>query len=209
MAELETLFAKLAELSEKERLDPTLVPAPYSLPNIANEPFQDWLARLTPHRREKAEVLLAIFQAFGAQEGEMWVHSEINENIPQLSRFLMLRSIWKDAHYWLEAGVLESELKNLDWADTFEPLVGIKQAAKQVMESGLSRDVLAKFACYIATITANNITFELDGYQHLPPNAPGFVIQERDGNGELTGYNVDGLHESFFDTDVARLPQPR
>jgi hypothetical protein len=207
MTDLEALFAKLAELSEKERLDPSLVPPPYSLRHIPHEPFQDWLARLTPHRREKAEVLLAIFQALGAQEGEMWVHSEISENIPQLSRFLLLRSIWKDAvHYWLKPGALESELKSLDWIDQYEPLDGIQAAAQALFDSGVDRDLLAKFAAFIAAMAANSVVSVLDGYDDFPLNAPGFVIHEHDGNGEPTDFNIDGLHESFFDPDVSRLP---
>jgi hypothetical protein len=205
MADLQALFAKLAELSEKERLDPTLVPAPYSASPVQGV-LEDWLAALTPHRREKAETLLAIFQALGAQEGEMWVRSEISENIPQLSRYLLLRSIWKDAvHPWLQPGYVERELQNTDWLAGLEPLIDIESTADQILQSGLDQQVLAKFACFVAALTANMIASTLDGYNDLPLNAPAFVIQETNGSDELTGYQIDGLHESFLDPDVSLL----
>ena len=39
--------------------------------------------------------LVAILQALGAEDAEGWADSQLNEDIPQLARFLFLRSAWK------------------------------------------------------------------------------------------------------------------
>lgn len=39
--------------------------------------------------------LTALFQKLGAQNPGAWARSQINENIPQLARFLFLRQAWK------------------------------------------------------------------------------------------------------------------
>lgn len=39
--------------------------------------------------------LTALFRKLGAREPAAWARSQINENIPQLARFLFLRQAWK------------------------------------------------------------------------------------------------------------------
>ena len=39
--------------------------------------------------------LSALFRILGAQNPEAWAHSQLEENIPQLARFLFLRQAWK------------------------------------------------------------------------------------------------------------------
>jgi len=39
--------------------------------------------------------LTALFRKLGARDPEAWARSQINENIPQLARFLFLRQAWK------------------------------------------------------------------------------------------------------------------
>ena len=39
--------------------------------------------------------LIALFQKLGARDPSAWARFQINENIPQLARFLFLRQAWK------------------------------------------------------------------------------------------------------------------
>src|SRR5688572_3767495 len=64
--------------------------------DMLTPPFEEWLAVLAPSERQRALELLDKFNALAARDAELWVRSEISEDIPQFARYLVLRSLWPD-----------------------------------------------------------------------------------------------------------------
>ncbi|HEY8065110.1 MAG TPA: hypothetical protein VIF40_10345 [Methylosinus sp.] len=60
-----------------------------------------------------AQELSALFQSLGARNPKAWAKSQIEENIPQLARFLFLRQAWKFVVTEGDAGWI-SDIKNID-----------------------------------------------------------------------------------------------
>ena len=56
--------------------------------------YEQWYASLSSGEREKADALLSKLRTLGAAHPEDWVRSEVSEDIAQLIRFLVLRTIW-------------------------------------------------------------------------------------------------------------------
>lgn len=46
------------------------------------------------------QALVEKFRAAGAERPGEWAASEVEEDIPQLARFLFLRSVWRSAEQW-------------------------------------------------------------------------------------------------------------
>lgn len=69
--------------------------------------WDEWLATLPKDKQEAAGELRDRFEGLGAEDPEGWTRSEISENIPQLVRFLILRTIRRQAvDSWARAGAL-------------------------------------------------------------------------------------------------------
>jgi len=52
-----------------------------------------WLASLDEQTRLQAIALIDRMRTWGAPDAGAWVYSEIEENIPQSTRFLVLRTL--------------------------------------------------------------------------------------------------------------------
>lgn len=69
--------------------------------------WDEWLATLPKDKQDVAGELRERFEELGAEDPEGWTRSEISENIPQLARFLVLRTIRRQAvDSWARAGAL-------------------------------------------------------------------------------------------------------
>ena len=62
--------------------------------------MSDPFAHLRGEDRRWARELAERFRAVGAEEPEEWAASEVEEDIPQLARFLFLRRLWRSAWQW-------------------------------------------------------------------------------------------------------------
>jgi hypothetical protein len=84
--------------------------------------------------------LAALFRKLGARDPAAWARSQVNENIPQLARFLFLRQAWKlivnwDGSNWItEMGQLNSN----------KPGGDIGPAIKRLLAAGGQEDDLTK-----------------------------------------------------------------
>ncbi|MFB6568952.1 hypothetical protein [Streptomyces noursei] len=59
-------------------------------------------------KRSAAESLRTQFGSLGAVDAADWARSEIEENQPQLARFVLLRALWRGAiDGWADPGALE------------------------------------------------------------------------------------------------------
>lgn len=148
------------------------------------QPYDEWLATLSKPDRRRADALLQQLKQVGAPEPETWMRSEVTDNIPQLTRYLVLRHLWNDINEWQES------------LDNFE-------SARQLLADGADAAVLARFARAVAY---DSVFFVLDtideGYDpDAPEDFPGWKLVETNAQGKPTGRDVGGLHENLLSLD--------
>jgi hypothetical protein len=127
----------------------------------------------------------------GARDPRSWALSEIREGIAQQARYLVLRRLWSTGiDGWHEQGTLRR----------------IPAAARLLAQGANPVDVgtVMRFAAYEAAFTALLVIEE--GYDpDAPADAPGWTLQETDGQGNLTGRRVGALHEDLIETRPSRI----
>lgn len=127
------------------------------------------------------------FEALGAADALDWARSEIDENQPQLARFVLLRSLWR--------GAIDG------WADP-EALEQVA-AARRLLDAGANRNdlvLLARAVAYEAVFAAVD---ELDcgGDVNVSGMDVGWVVMESGEGGSSTGRPLAGLHEDLLTMD--------
>jgi hypothetical protein len=162
-----------------------------------------WLASLPDQIRKEAEALTAKFTTLGASDPENWARSELTENIPQLTRFLILRSI-------LQRHILPWTTHTADRLQQLASLPSTEQnnlaaaagaAIEKIGTTKISQADLGVFAAAVALETAFNILNTIDE-GHDPDagdDSPGWTLMETSPDGVLTGREVGDLHESLFE----------
>ncbi|MFI7463906.1 hypothetical protein [Nonomuraea sp. NPDC049646] len=138
--------------------------------------------------RDAVVELQARFAALGADDPEGWALAEITENVPQLARFLALRSIWPELiDGWAAPGSLETV-----------------PAATRLLSNGADRDDLARLARASAYEAVFGLLYRLTAHgqdDEAPDNSPGRRLMETTATGELTGRAVRSLHEDLLGMD--------
>lgn len=165
--------------------------------------YEEWFASLAHADQERARELTRLFRSLGTEDAESWARSEISENIPQLARFLVLNIIRKHAlDYWRLTGVLDEVAKE---NKTVERLI------KHLRQSGFRDAEIELFAQRVAAITAWQIVHTLDEGCDVDATErlPGWSLGEVDADGNGTGRNIGGLHESFYEFDPTRVGDDR
>ena len=174
-------------------------------------------AHLSPEDRRRAEELAERFRAAGAEEPELWALSEVEENLPQLAGFVLLRSIWRSAEQWklppaewfaepAPADDPEDEdvLETADGSDDAEPaFLGAQQAVQRILAAGVDPEDLKEVARAVFLHTAFDVVHAVDeGYD---PDAgdglPGWLLIELDAEMTTTGRAIIGLHEDLLTTE--------
>jgi hypothetical protein len=170
--------------------------------------FEEWLAALAPSERRKALELLDKFNALGAKDAEIWVRSEISEDIAQLARYLVLRSIWPDhIESWARnSGTwIGHAVKAVD-SQPDDDFAEAGRALGRALAAGVTMADLGAIARMIAYETAFGVLNHIDE-GHDPAagvDAPGWRLVETDADGAATGRLVVGLHE-----DILSMAPPR
>lgn len=145
--------------------------------------------------------LTRLFDLAGAANPASWAHSEIEENIPQLARFLFLRQAWRRVlseteSEWIERGIAESK------RNTGAPGASLGPALERCLATGCTREDLLTVArtaqwqllhaiCYLLSDPA----IEDPELRHI-----GWELVEIDPQGRR-GRAIGGLHESVLETD--------
>ena len=161
---------------------------------------EDWLDSLEPTQRAKAHRMIQRMTELGTPDPQEWVQSEIEENIPQMASFLVLRNLWReidawrDQNTWMPQMVTESE----ENPHGFFADAGI--ALKRMQESGISMNDVGCVARFVAYSTTFSVLNRID--EGCDPEAaedvPGWVLAETNSEGEGTGRVIAGLHESIL-----------
>lgn len=137
---------------------------------------EDALAALT---RRMAEL--------GAPEPDGWASSEIREGVPQQARYLVLRRIWANTLLpWRDPGMLRRN-----------------EALAQLLDRGADQELLAEALRGVVFNAVSDVIAIIDEGcdPEAPDNAPGWILAETDGGGNVTGREVGGLHESLLEVD--------
>ncbi|MER8033997.1 hypothetical protein [Streptomyces hydrogenans] len=153
----------------------------------AEAQWQSWLSGLTPSKRAAAEWLRTQFEALGATDAPDWARSEIDENQPQLARFVLLRSLWRGAiDGWAGPGALEQVA-----------------AARRLLDAGADRDDLELLARAVAYEAVFATVDELDcgADVNVPGVDVGWALVESGEDGSPTGRRLSGLHEELLTMD--------
>ncbi|MFG1960060.1 hypothetical protein [Nonomuraea sp. NPDC049028] len=138
--------------------------------------------------RDAVVALRTCFEALGADNPERRAVSEITENIPQLARFLALRSVWPELiGVWVAPGSLETI-----------------PAANRLLSNGAYRDDLAQLVRSTTYDAIFGLLYRLTTHgrdDEAPDDSPGWRLMETTATGELTGRAVQSLHESLLSMD--------
>ena len=83
--------------------------------------------------------LAALFRRLGARDPEGWARSQLQEEIPQLARFLFLRQAWRtiigeEDATWIDANIARAE------REPNEPFAGVGLALKKLRARGAADD---------------------------------------------------------------------
>jgi hypothetical protein len=164
-----------------------------------NDFLQSWKRRriesLAASDREAFEELTAWFQAKGASEPGDWAFSEIREDIAQAARFLFLRGVWRNMQE-ASSQALEGEVGRKlvrDGADASQ----LRRLVQQALYSLAFGLVFLLDEPDGTSWTLTDGSFASD----VSHDDRRWRLMEVCADGELTGRDVGGLHESLSDTD--------
>jgi hypothetical protein len=173
--------------------------------------------------------LAETFRALGAGDPETWAASEVEDDIPQLARFLFLRRLWRSAWQWKqppEAWFAEVEADSASDGDVEEdddtptlvhdaydggeqdedgdpPFLAAQQAVRRILAAGADPEDLKEVARAIFLHTAFDAVQTVD--EGHDPQAgegmPGWLLTEVGGDLVLTGRVIPDLHQDLLTTE--------
>lgn len=163
--------------------------------------------------KEESE-LTKVFRALGARDPEQWAKSQMQENIPQLHRFLFLRQAWaqvvdENDDSWIDR-VVQAARKNPE-----APFSGQGHAIERMLALGVARSDIVDLVrnsqaemifglCYLL----EDPSFDAEDEDHI--GTVGWALVTTSDEFEPTLETIDGLHESVLDTDpTGREMRPR
>ncbi|MFF0085351.1 hypothetical protein ACFYR1_37470 [Streptomyces canus] len=147
----------------------------------------EWLNGLDVPRKAAAESLCTQFSALGVADPVDLIKSEVMEDLPQLARFVLLRSLWHGAiDAWTEPGSLDQ-----------------LPAAQRLLAAGSGREDLVRLvraAAYEAVFATLN-ELDVGGDVNVSGVKAGWVVMESGEDGSPTGRALSGLHEDLLTMD--------
>lgn len=185
--------------------------------------MSDAFAHLKPEDRARAEQLAETFRALGAEEPEAWALSEVEDGIPQLARFILLRRLWRGAEEWKQAPTdwfvdrdpepaedeededeaSVSEAVAVDDEDAEPAFFAVQQAVRRILAAGADPEDLKEVARAVFLHAVFDAVQTVDeGYDpQAGDGMPGWLLTEVGGDLVLTGRTLDKLHEDLFTTE--------
>ena len=147
------------------------------------EDQQTWLRQLPTDVRDRARSLLDALDQLGCDDPDGRARSEIEEDIPQLARYRLLRTLWPQ---------MIDEWRN-----------GITNipAARRALEAGAGQHDLTQLARAVAYETVFAMLCHLADDDQRTDELPSWALSEISPAGEPTGRRLDGLHEDLLTLD--------
>ncbi|HEX5869006.1 MAG TPA: hypothetical protein VFY65_01250 [Longimicrobium sp.] len=189
--------------------------------------MSDAFAHLSPEDRQRAEELAERFRAAGAEEPEGWAASEVEDDIPQLARFIFLRRLWRGAWQWTqppgswfaeiapddvpvdveddedEPTLVSAPHDEVPDEDAEPPFLAAQQAVQRILAAGADPEDLKEVARAIFLHTAFDAVQTVDE-GHDPAvgeGMPGWLLTEVGADLVLTGRVIPELHEDLLTTE--------
>ncbi|WP_146591965.1 hypothetical protein [Posidoniimonas polymericola] len=146
--------------------------------------------------------LVERFRQFGCGNAEGWARSEIDENIPQLARFVFLRQLWNLVI------TPEAPRRLNDYAGPNDD--GRGGALRRIKECGVASNDLLTIVREAQIDVIREVASILDELNTLDSQYDGirWGLFEIDDN-DCPTRPIDCLHESVDDEDVIPRPQDR
>ena len=153
------------------------------------------------------ERALKLFRSLGASDPEWRAKSEAKDDKPQLARWLFMRGMWSmvtdDDYVWPGK-----------WADMKAP---IPAAVTRMLERGIDPQDLTDVVRDAEINALYNLCQLIDSASHGIEDLQGKIAEnvewrliELDGNTGKTKRLIEGLHESFHESDpTGRAGEPR
>jgi hypothetical protein len=144
-----------------------------------------WLEQLSADARQHAQRLVSALQHLGCDDPAGWARSEIEENIPQLTKYRFLHKLWP-------------RMIN-GWGDG----IGNLPAAQRALQAGADPEDLTQLARAVAYDTVFAMLYHLDDDDPdaFTDTLPSWALIEIDREGAPTGRNVDALYEDLLTLD--------
>ncbi|MCT6516344.1 MULTISPECIES: hypothetical protein [Enterobacterales] len=133
-------------------------------------------------------------KAAGATDPKSWVKSELQENIPQVARFLVLKGL-TDIYHDVDENIGEMDIYSDEVTDVYQKL------ASQFDNQELKR--LLHF--YGKSVIGKVIDMLDQGYLYDVNAKVGWSLMELNEQGETTDRLIQGLHEDFLEFDESEL----
>lgn len=157
------------------------------------------------------EELTALFRELGASSPEEWAHSQVTEGIPQLLRFLFLKSAWENIPNEGDTTWIESEILSAK-ANPDRPYAGLGLSLARCKDLGVAVEDLNEIARCLRAQMLFSIGYLIDGPAYFPRSLEDvswglFQVNE---DGRPMGEQIAGLHESVLEFDsTGREMRPR
>lgn len=145
------------------------------------------------------EELVSIFKKLGANDPESWAASQVDENIPQLARFIFLKGAWDavvpDNEEWIDH-VMSQHCEEDD-----SPYSGLGHSIKKMIDCGVPREAITELSRCMAAEMIFHIGYMLDDPDSVSGNEyVDWALVELDEQGNPRNH-ISGLHESVLETD--------
>lgn len=145
--------------------------------------------------------LTELLTRLGTTDPAAWARSEVEEDIPQVARYLFLRQAWRHVVAdgdltWIEAW------RNLAAQSPAAPCAGIGPALERLLAAGARPADLATVVRVMQYSTLFGLCYLLDdpGEVELDVGELGWALVEVDEEGTV-GRHIGALHESLLETD--------
>jgi hypothetical protein len=162
-----------------------------------------WLESLDEAGRAKAERLIEQLAALGCPDPGAWARRELRDDLPQRSRYALLRALWTEAiNAWRDSPIWVENLAE----DRPEPEDDLfpeaRRAVARIVAAGVPVTDIAELARFVAYETTFSVVHTLDeGFDPSQEGElPGWAVVERDALGHLTPRVLARLH-----VDLARV----
>lgn len=154
--------------------------------------------------------LAALFKKLGARDPDGWARSQLEENIPQLARFLFLRQAWRAIvdegdSTWISNAVARAE------SEPDEPYAGVGHALRNLRSRGATDEELTDLVRGMQAELLFQFCCLLEDPGDVEPEVAdvAWSLVQVDDDGNVLA-SVNGLHESVLETDpTGREMRPR